>query len=359
MGDGRSGTPQPAALWEAVDRLVEGASIDDILYHRVGPLAARRWRQLGREPNRALLYEERAAALDTPLAQHLVQRVRERCDGPLVLFKGPEIARLYPASARRFSDIDLLSPDAEAVWRSLRAAGFVESPDEDVAPTAAGHHHLPSLVWPTIPLRLEVHARLNSPTGATQPTVAEILEASAPSALGVDGIRVPALAHHALILTAHHWQHEPLWTLRDLIDVAAAAAQDDRLEIDRLAAAWGIGRIWQTTAKAIDGVVYGGPPTAPLRIWARHLAAVRPRTVLDDHLMRWLSPLWELPPRRALAATARSLANDIRPLPGEQPRRKLARVLAATREMRAPVTFRHSRYGKRPQMEDNESPRGD
>ncbi len=329
-------------LWQAVDRLVDGASMDGILVHKLGPLAADRWRRLGRALSPALQYEERAAALNRPLATQLIYRLREHCDGPLVLFKGPEVARFYPAHARRFSDVDLLAPDAAAVSRSLLAAGFVESPDEEEAPTAVGHHHLTALEWPTIPLRVEPHTRFNWPEYATQPTVAEIIEASVPCSLGVEGVLAPAPAHHALILAAHAWQHEPLQTLRDLIDVAAVSSHVETSELDRLAAEWGIGRIWQTTRRAIEGLFYDGRQTVPLRTWARHLERVRARSVLGDHLQRWLSGFWELAPGNALAQAAGAVRDDIRPLPDERRRDKLVRVLTATRDLRVSVTRRQN-----------------
>lgn len=335
-------TTAPVALWDSVDRLIDQASVDGILYHKLGPLAADRWKRLGRPLSPALQYEQRAAALNIPLAVQLMQRLRERCDGPLVLLKGPEVARLYPGNARRFSDIDLLTGDADAVSRSLIDAGFVESPEENEVPTAVGHHHLPPVVWPTIPLCVELHTRFNWPEDAAQPSVDEIVEASAPWSSGVEGILVPAAAHHSLILVAHAWQHEPLQTLRDLIDVAAVSGQVDESDLDRLAADWGIGRTWQTTRKAIEALFYGRPRTVPLHSWARHLEPVRARTVLDDHLQRWLSAFWELPPGPALSRAAGAVRDDIRPLPGELRRNKLARVITATRDMRASVTRRQN-----------------
>ena len=38
--------------------------------------------------------------------------------------------------------------------------------------------------------------------------------------------------------------------------------------------------------------------------WARELRAVRGKSVFEDHLRRWLSTFWALPPHRAAAATA-------------------------------------------------------
>jgi Uncharacterised nucleotidyltransferase len=332
-------------LWDAVDRLIDQASVDGVLVNKVGPLAAERRRRLGEPVPPALRYEERAALLNRPLAIQLMQRVRSNSDGPLLIFKGPVIASLYPSRLRRFSDVDLLSWDADGVARSLRNAGFEIAASEQEAPTLPGHHHLPALAWPTIPLGVELHSRFNLPDYARHPAVPEIFDAAATWDEDVEGVVVPHPAHHALILAAHSWQHEPLQTLRDLIDVAAVAALADERQLDQIAATWHLQRIWRTTKAAIDGLFYGGRRSLPLRVWARHLEEVRARTVLDDHLQRWLSSFWELSPPRAIRPAARAIGDDIRPLPGEKRREKLTRVVTAARDLSEPVTRRRNGAG--------------
>lgn len=76
------------------------------------------------------------------------------------------------------------------------------------------------------------------------------------------------------MIAAHTWHHEPLRTLRDLIDIAAISARVDKRELDRTAAAWGLGRLWRTTDRAIEALFYSGRKTFPLRTWSRHLVSV-------------------------------------------------------------------------------------
>lgn len=152
----RTTSSRLTAVWDATDRLLEDATLAGILAHRLGPLAANRLRRLGEPVPEPLALEERAASLSMLTGIPLIERIRASCDGPLVLIKGPEIARLYPGSARRFSDIDVLSANADAVHQALLACGFLESPDPEFEFTPE-HHHLQPLKWPTIGLKVEVH----------------------------------------------------------------------------------------------------------------------------------------------------------------------------------------------------------
>jgi len=119
------------ALWTAVDSLLEGATLEGILAHKLGPLAANRLRRLGAPVPRPLVLEERAAAVSMLSAVPLLERIRELHDGRLLLLKGPDVARLYPGTARRFGDLDLLFDDAADVHETLVANGFVEVEDPD------------------------------------------------------------------------------------------------------------------------------------------------------------------------------------------------------------------------------------
>lgn len=78
-------------LWVGVDRLIDRApGLVDLQSHRVEPLAARRLRAQGRPVPPDLVAEERAAAVSMLVAPLLLERVREACGGPLLLFKGPD-----------------------------------------------------------------------------------------------------------------------------------------------------------------------------------------------------------------------------------------------------------------------------
>jgi hypothetical protein len=326
--------PPSTRLWQALDRLLARADVDGAIAHKLGPLAANRLRRVGQPLAPALQAEERAAALANALAVPLLERIRASCDGPLLLFKGPEVARLYPGRARRFVDIDLLAADAEGVHAALLGHGFVEASD-DPDELYQGHAHLRELKWPTMWLKIEVHSRTHSPRGVPGPPRQVLVDAAVPSGTGIDGVSALHPVHHALVLATHAWVHEPLDTLRDLVDVAAAAQRLDATELDRTAQAWGIERLWRTTRRAIDGLFYGEPPTLPLRTWARHLPAVREKTVLENHLARWLHPYWELPPPAAVGRMAELVLDDLRPAPGTSRREQLRRIGEAVRNRKA------------------------
>jgi hypothetical protein len=329
-----------SVLWSAIDDLLARATVAGVLAHRLGPLGAARMRRLGTPLPDELRAEERASVLGMRTGVALVERIRDSYDGPLVLLKGPEVARLYPGHARRFGDIDVLTDDAARLDRRMREHGFVESFDPGIG---EDHHHLQPLRLPAISLTVEIHSSPSWLPSMRPPPLDEILEAAVPSALGVEGVAAPSPLHHTLILATHAWKSEPLRALRDLVDIAAVGASVDRTDLDRTAAAWGIRRVWQTTSHAIDRMFYGGSRSFPLRTWARHLEDVRERSVFEDHLCRWLSPFSELPPRRAIAGAVQVFADELRPAAGETRREKLGRTARALRSPAAPVVRRRRR----------------
>jgi hypothetical protein len=335
-----------AEVWDATDRLLEGATIAQVLAHELGPLAAHRIRRLGAPVPRPLAVEERAASLSMLTAIPLIERIRATSDGLLVVIKGPEIARQYPGAARRFTDVDLLSDRADVMHRALIDNEFVEVEDPEFEVTPE-HHHLQPLRWPTIGLAVELHKYPYRLAGAPNPPIEDIFEARVP-ALGVDGIFAPHPLHHALILTAHAWSHEPLHTLRDLVDIAAVAATVDDDDLRRTAGAWGIRRVWETTSRALEAIFHGGRRSVPLRSWARHLPQVRERSIFEEHLARLLHPYWAEPPHRASASAARTLRASVSPLPGESWGEKLGRTRGALRNPTAPVASDHVRLRESP-----------
>jgi Uncharacterised nucleotidyltransferase len=332
IDEGEAGQIAPSAgdLWGTIDSLLDRATPEGMLLHGLGALGAKRLRTLGRPVPPALKREERAAALFAGLVSPLLQRIRESCDGPLILIKGPEIARLYRSGGRAFSDIDLLSPEPEAVQKSLLAAGFIA----DQTGVVSAYHKQP-LVLPALPLQVEVHEHVKWPGRLRRPPLSEIVRASGPSSLGIDGVLTPNPAHHVLIVAAHSWEHRPLRVVRDIIDAALLSASIDDREIEHTAEAWDLGPIWKTTRGTIDSLLYGGKKTVPLRSWARHLDEVRDRTVMESHLEHWMSPFWGLPIGAALSNTLQVLLEEVSPVPGESWRNKLGRTALAIRNPRA------------------------
>jgi Uncharacterised nucleotidyltransferase len=272
--------------------------------------------------------DEELAMLVNVTAPALLQRMRDSIEGPMMIFKGPEIAHLYPESARLFGDLDVLVPDASAAQRALRTAGFVQIPDPEGI--FVGLHHLTPLRDPTVPLlAIEIHSAPKWPYDLRPPSVAELFAAAVPSATGVPGVVAPSAEHHALLLAAHGWEHEPLRTVRDLLDVAVAKDALDPDELRRVSREWQIGEIWEINRATADAMFKGGPRPRAMRIWARHLDDVRERTVLENHLERWLSGLWGLPLVPGLVYSGQRIGRDLRPSFDETWPAKLRRTVRA------------------------------
>jgi len=315
--------------WEAADRLLDTMSTDAVRLHRVAPLAARRLKRLGRAVPQLFLHEERAARAAMMVLPSLLRRIREAYDRPVLVIKGPEVAARYPDAARSFDDLDLLVEDARGAQRALLAAGFVEVPD----PTDhyVGIHHLPPLVWPELPLKIELHTRPKWPRYLPAPPVQPLFDEAVTSFCAVDGIDAPAAHHHALIVAAHAWGHTPLRDLRDLLDVAATAREADEADLRRAAHEWRIDRLWDATRSTVEWRLYGGRRPIAVALWARQLIDLREATVLEGHLVRWASPLWALPLRRALPVSLQRVFSDLRPEAGMSWSEKRRSVFRAVR----------------------------
>jgi hypothetical protein len=270
-------------------------------------------------------------------AQFVLDRVRDVCDGSILLVKGPEAAVRYPHGARGYGDLDLLMPGAAAVQRQLRGAGFEEMPDPEGV--FLGIHHLPPMRWRGS-LYVEVHTEPPWLDELRAPAIDELLDAAVPSQAaheaGVDGVLAPAPAHHALLLAAHAWAHQPLGRARDLVDVGAFRTEADAAEIRTTARRWGIARLWETTERAIEGLLHGQRPR-PFRLWAGHVPELREKTVVEDHLERLCSPIWAYPPRMAARRVGRALLGEVRPAGEEGWGQKLGRSFTALRRPFAPI----------------------
>lgn len=317
-----------AVIWAGVDRLVERCDERALVLHRLEPLAASRLRRQGREVPAELAETELLGTAFALAATAHLRRARAAVDGPLLLVKGPELAARYPDPAQRISrDLDLVAPNPLAAQKALLAAGYVEAGEPEPYARAA---HLVPLAWPGLPVEVEVHGRPNWPPWVKAPTAAELLEGAVPSAAG-DGVLVPALERHLLVVAAHAWTHGPLQRLRDLLDVALLAAEADRAETARLARAWGIEKLWGTTAAIADALFLGEPPPRALRGWAKNLAEARERTVLEQHTARWRCWFDAFPAGLATRATLGEVWEDVTPEPGESWGTKLRRSRRAVR----------------------------
>jgi hypothetical protein len=321
-------TTPAAPLWAAVDALIDRApSLDGLRAHKLHLLAARRLRAAGHPVPAALALDERRSAVNALTAPALLRRVRAAVDGPIVLIKGPEVAARYPDPVLRpYGDLDLIVPDAAAAQRALLADGFVAIGDPRLY---GGIHHERPLTLPGLPIWIELHSCPKWPEGLTPPPPEELFEAAVPSATGVDGVSAPDPAQHALILAAHSWAHDPLRRVGELVDVAAVSDGIDDATLRALAASWELRGVWRTTERAAAALTGTGRTTLPLRTWARHLPAMRERTVLETHLDRWLSGFWGLPAGLALASTRSAAAGALSPADGEPPAAKRSRTRRA------------------------------
>jgi hypothetical protein len=334
------------ALWQRVDELVDRSpNLEALRAHGLALYALRRYSQLGRPAPRSLLLEERTAAVRALITPTVLARVRAVVRGPIVVLKGPVLAPLYPGNTRTYNDVDLLVEDAPAAHRALLEAGFVEVEDEDFERLDI-RYHLQPVAWQTLPLKIEVHSQLNWPLGLPRPPLRDLLGRAVPGELG-PGLLVPAPVQHTLLLAAHGWTHQPLGSLRDLIDVAVMSADLPRDELDALARDWRLERLWKATSQAIESLLEGSrAPSLALRVLGRHLSSARERTVLESHVERLLSPFCGLPPRRALARSAEQLLSEFRPLEDERWRDKLSRTLQALRRASDPRSEHERKLGR-------------
>ena len=97
-------------LWRGVESLIKSklTDVEGLARQGLGPLAADVLQQQGRSVPLLLLHQQRsarAAALTAPL---LLERVRNACEGPVLVLKGPELAARYPNRSRLFGDLDIL-----------------------------------------------------------------------------------------------------------------------------------------------------------------------------------------------------------------------------------------------------------
>jgi hypothetical protein len=185
-------------------------------------------------------------------------------------------------------------------------------------------------------MELEVHARPNWPPRLSPPTTAELLEGAGPSATGIEGVLAPTPERHALLVAAHAWMHGPLERARDLLDVGLLAAEVDPAELERVARAWQMEKLWRATLAVAQGLFLGGRPPRAQRGWARNLAALSERTVLERHVARWVGWYTALPPGLAARAMLDEVRADLTPDGDEGWRHKARRSVRAVRNAFVP-----------------------
>ena len=222
------GRPRRVGSGNASTRWCERAPREsDLRYHGLEQVGAARSRR-GAAAER--LAAERTAIATSLIAPLVLQRVLAAVEEPVVLMKGPEVAQWWhDPLTRPYRDLDVLVEDSEATWRTLREAGFQPTGDPELY---LGIHHLRPLVWPGLPLVVEVHHEPKWIEGMRRRR-RSCCETAVPSATGIPGLLALEPARHAVALAVHAWAHVPLGRLGRLVDVAALSQGADRDELAR------------------------------------------------------------------------------------------------------------------------------
>lgn len=327
--------PGGRQLWERVDGLLERTDDPSALRaHRLHLLAAHRLRRLGLPVPPAFQEELVRSAWIALLAPLVLASARRAFGGRMVLLKGLEVCACYPEpSTRPFADLDVLVDDAPAAQRALIGAGFREVGDPRLYRDI---HHRRPLVHPDVPVPVEIHEAPKWVPWSAPPRAGELLERAVPGRAGVDGVLALPAAEHAIVLAVHSWAHEPLRRALELVDVAAVGSGADPDEAAALASRWGVGRLWRTTTRAIEGLLEGRPLPPSVRVWARGLVELRERTVLESHLERWVGGFSERSFPRALSGVPGALLADVRRHAGDDWSKKARRSGVAIRHAMRP-----------------------
>ena len=244
-----------------------------------------------------------------------------------------------------------MAGDAEEAQAALLAAGFRlqdrDWPPEGYDDVRRPHYHLHPLELPGLGLRIEIHKHVKWPERLRPPSNDELFEAAVPAVVGVDGLLTPHPDHHAVVLVSHAWGEVPMRRVRQLVDVLAFVDDDDRPELRRLAAEWGIERGWSSTLATGDWLLREEPEPRLVGVWARYLRELREPTVLEMHVQEWFSPFWLTTPGPASRRARDAVLRDFRPKPNQSWKAKVRQTMRAVTHPRRTRTEHYVRSGYR------------
>jgi hypothetical protein len=327
-------------LWSRINQFtdfsISRSSVETLIYHGIGLLAAERLHVTG-QPVPPLLQSERETATMVHLAgRALMQRIRDTIDGPMLLIKGPEIAAAYPhPNLRSYGDLDILVADSGKAKSALLARGFEEVNDYQFA------HTQRPLRWPGCPVLIELHHMLPWLTWMNTPPIDVYFERATPSGTATDGVTTLPKVDHTLLIAAHSWRHSPLRRVGDLIDIAVMAEDLESSELAARAGQLNMAGVWSTTTRATEAVLAQDSSLSfPLRTWARHLLPPGERSVMQIHTAVWLGALWAPTLMDKRKALVQAWTNEFQPMPGEPWIDKFGRIRRAVSEANAPALHR-------------------
>lgn len=334
-----------ADLWISLDRIIETApNASALRTHGLGPIAAARLRQRGEQVPDDIDRLARGAVYASITAAPLLQKVIDVLQEPVVLLKGPEVARFYPErTMRTYGDLDLLVSDYARAERKLIEAGFAELIPNRIV---EGQQHDSPLGLSNLALMIELHRHPGWLRWLTPPSEQELRQVAIPSVTGVDGAFALPPEHLVLFLASHAWRHNPYHSLIHLVDIELVRQQTDPERVTYLAKQWGIEPVWNHLCAMIDWFIYqqNDPPGIVHRWWARHFDEMREQTLFEFYLGNW---------GRGLAAPTHSeqfesVIHDIRfrfsTHSWQNRRHKLKRIYQGARGLNAPSS-RHLKSG--------------
>jgi hypothetical protein len=326
-------------LWTNLDRIIDAAPDAGALRtHGLGPIAAWRMRSHGEAVPPEIDRLAHGAAYAAVTAAPLLQKVIDILQEPVLVLKGPEVARLYPErTLRTYGDLDLLVADLPIAERKLLDAGFAElMPNRKIE----GHHHDSPLGLGNLALMIELHRDPGWLRWLTPPSNAELFKVAIPSDTGVDGGYALPPEPMALFLASHAWRHNPYNSIVHLIDIELIRQQTEPAAVMALARQWGMDRVWTHLCAMIDWYNYQDDqtPGAVHRWWARHLHDAREQSLLEYYLASW---------GRGLAAPTfgeqvESITRDVRfsftAHSWQSRRQKLGRIALGARSLAGPAS---------------------
>jgi hypothetical protein len=303
------------SIWPYVYDIVDRHPDRDALRrHGLLPLAVAHWRQTGRAVSRELEAERVAATARLIEAERLVVRLASSFQGPFLVFKGPEVGALYPDPTERvLRDVDVLVRDADRVHDELLGADWREQTGAAVLRWYDDIHQTHPLVLPGMSIALELHRRPNWPTWGVPPALDELFEAAQRSVTDVDGALAPSTEHHALLVLAHSWWHQPFERLSQLIDFALLLGLSDAAVLRSTARRWKVEKLLDLAIRTVDSVLLSrGEDPLVIRWCAPHLRRLGSVSPARQQINRYAASLFVARPADAARAAVEGAGRRIR-----------------------------------------------